>query len=81
MMLNCLRPVVGTLLLVSPLAAFGQQLPDWTAKIRTDHPRLFFNADTWPEIKTRALEKGLPYQTLISSLLHQYSAGMVSDAN
>jgi len=33
------------------------------------------------KIKTRALEKGLPYQTLISSLLHQYSAGMVSDAN
>ena len=25
------------------------------AKIRPDHPRLFFNADTWPTIKQRAL--------------------------
>ena len=25
------------------------------------------------KIRARALEKGLPYQTLISSLLHQYS--------
>ena len=27
----------------------------WTGKIRKDHPRLFFNAETWPAIKTRAL--------------------------
>jgi hypothetical protein len=29
------------------------QAPDW-ARIRSDHPRLFFNADTWPTIKARA---------------------------
>jgi heparin/heparan-sulfate lyase len=28
--------------------------PDWTGKIRSDHPRLFFNADTWPAVQQRA---------------------------
>jgi len=36
-------------------AAHARQLPNWTAKIRSDHPRLFFNADTWPKVKQRAL--------------------------
>ena len=27
----------------------------WIAKIRKDHPRLFFSADTWPAVKQRAL--------------------------
>ena len=27
----------------------------WIGKIRTDHPRLFFNAETWPAVKQRAL--------------------------
>jgi len=30
--------------------------PDaWIDRIRRDHPRLFFNADTWPAVKQRAL--------------------------
>ena len=33
----------------------ADELPGWTAKIRRDHPRLFFNADTWPEVRRRAL--------------------------
>jgi len=33
----------------------GSELPSWTNKIRQDHPRLFFNADTWPSIAERAL--------------------------
>jgi hypothetical protein len=28
---------------------------DWKSLIRDDHPRLFFNNDTWPAVKTRAL--------------------------
>ena len=39
----------------TPIIAWGQQLPDWTQKIRADHPRLFFNADTWPAVQQRAL--------------------------
>jgi len=27
----------------------------WISKIRKDHPRLFFNRDTWPAVKARAL--------------------------
>ena len=26
----------------------------WIASIRRDHPRMFFNADTWPQVKARA---------------------------
>ena len=43
------------LFLFAPICVWGQQLPDWTQKIRSDHPRLFFNADTWPVVKQRAL--------------------------
>ncbi len=35
------------------------ELPPWTAKIRRDHPRLFFNDQTWKEVQ--ALAQG--YQT------------------
>ncbi|MGD0694576.1 MAG: CopG family antitoxin [Terriglobia bacterium] len=31
-------------------------------------------------IQERALEEGLPYQTLISSLLHKYAAGRLREA-
>ena len=37
------------------LTAHAQQLPDWTTKIRKDHPRLFFNAETFPAVHERAL--------------------------
>ena len=44
------------LAMVSLMGATGAaELPDWTAKIRPDHPRLFFNADTFEQVKTRAL--------------------------
>ncbi len=46
-------------LAVSVLLAFAAvqaaPLPEWTAQIRPDHPRLFFNAGTWPDVKARAL--------------------------
>jgi len=31
------------------------KLPGWTEKIRNDHPRLFFNSQTWPVVRQRAL--------------------------
>lgn len=40
----------------APLIAADQPLPEWTAKIRPDHPRLFFNAQTWPAVRQRALD-------------------------
>jgi heparin/heparan-sulfate lyase len=33
----------------------SEALPDWVGRIRSDHPRLFFNADTWPGVRARAL--------------------------
>lgn len=48
---------IWLMLLFVPAVTQGQQeLPDWTAKIRSDHPRLFFNAQTWPAVRQRALE-------------------------
>ena len=28
--------------------------PEWLGRIRRDHPRMFFNKDTWPAVKARA---------------------------
>jgi heparin/heparan-sulfate lyase len=43
------------LALGAPLVAEEQGAHAWISKIRNDHPRLFFNADTWPAVKQRAL--------------------------
>jgi len=44
-------------LTVSGLASVvsAQGLPEWTTRIRQDHPRLFFNSDTWPAVCARAI--------------------------
>jgi len=47
--------VIAMLSILYPSFAAGQELPDWTGKIRSDHPRLFFNLDTWPQVRERAL--------------------------
>ncbi|MBM3855847.1 MAG: hypothetical protein FJ399_22295, partial [Verrucomicrobia bacterium] len=45
----------ATFLLATRAApAIAAGLPEWTRHIRPDHPRLFFNADTWPQVKARA---------------------------
>lgn len=31
------------------------------------------------EIKAKAAQKGIPYQTLLASIIHQYSSGQMSD--
>jgi len=36
--------------------ALAQDAPDWVARIRPDHPRVFLNADGLPEV--RALAQG-----------------------
>jgi heparinase II/III-like protein len=48
-------PAIILLILSVFLTAHAQQLPDWTTKIRKDHPRLFFNAETFPAVHERAL--------------------------
>ncbi|MBN2307784.1 MAG: heparinase II/III family protein [Candidatus Hydrogenedentes bacterium] len=48
------RFVLSGLMLLAACGASAQELPPWAAKIRPDHPRLFFNADTWPAVRARA---------------------------
>jgi hypothetical protein len=44
--------IVETIFSVEGIAG---ELPEWTGKIRKGHPRLFFNSDTWPNVRQRAL--------------------------
>ena len=41
--------------LLSSLFLSAAPLPEWAGKIRADHPRLFFNGETWAGVKARAL--------------------------
>ena len=49
--------VLAGLILGAIVSSAQAEVPPWTGKIRTDHPRLFFNADTWPAVRTRALHE------------------------
>ena len=43
------------LLFLAGLPSSARQDDSWIAKIRRDHPRLFFNRETWPRVRERAL--------------------------
>jgi len=49
---------IATMWIVQP-ACSGEDAgePTWVERIRRDHPRLFFNAETWPLVKERALNE------------------------
>lgn len=49
--------VCATLLLPALAAPLP---PDWQQRIRRDHPRLFFNRDTFPAVRARALGEDIP---------------------
>jgi hypothetical protein len=53
------RVVTCGAVLLSPLAALAGEVADWTAEIRKDHPRLFINADTWPDVRRRVVGSDL----------------------
>lgn len=48
----CLLIVVAMLMFRTAVA---EELPEWTSMIREDHPRLFFNNETWPSARQRAM--------------------------
>jgi heparin/heparan-sulfate lyase len=50
--------MIGEILCIKCIA---KELPSWTNKIRNDHPRLFFNSDTWPKVRQRALGSELSW--------------------
>jgi heparin/heparan-sulfate lyase len=55
MIITRVRWTAAALLLFAPAMSPAAELPEWTGRIRRDHPRLFFNTDTWPEVRGRAL--------------------------
>jgi len=55
MILARIHWAVAMILALAPAIGPAAELPEWTGRIRRDHPRLFFNADTWPEVRGRAL--------------------------
>ncbi len=50
-------PLFALITFIVASSVQAEPLPDWTGKIRSDHPRLFFNADTWPAVRDRALHE------------------------
>ena len=56
-----MRDMIVAVLVLAPLCAAA----DWTALVRADHPRLFFNRDSWPAVKARALgEEAETFRTM-----------------
>ena len=51
--------ILGALIIVISVMpasrCLSEERPDWMYRIRQDHPRLFFNSDTWPGVRRRAL--------------------------
>ncbi len=47
--------VFAAVMIAAVQSVVADPLPEWTARIRQDHPRLFFNAETWPHVRQRAL--------------------------
>ncbi|MBM4048792.1 MAG: hypothetical protein FJ279_27120, partial [Planctomycetes bacterium] len=51
----CLAVASVVLCFLVTAVGAAEGLPPWASKIRADHPRLFFNRDTWPAVRERAL--------------------------
>jgi len=46
---------------IADVRCLAEELPAWTRAIRQDHPRLFFNTQTWPAVRERALGAERPW--------------------
>ncbi len=49
------RTILFSVCVMIPITGQAGEMPNWVGAIRADHPRLFFNADTWPAVRHRAL--------------------------
>ncbi len=47
---------------------------NWIAKIRKDHPRLFFNKDMWPQVRDRALRQEKEWYVSLRRRVDRYPA-------
>ncbi|MBM3333049.1 heparinase II/III family protein [Candidatus Sumerlaeota bacterium] len=61
-------------------AAGAAASPDdsWISKIRKDHPRLFFNKDTWPQVRQRALNQEKEWYSELKRRVDQYPTNPTS---
>ena len=48
------RSLVVVVLVLAASAVSAETKPDWMGKIRSGHPRIFFNRDTWPKLRAAA---------------------------
>jgi len=55
-------------------AASGTALKDYRINVRISKRDV-------EALKTKALEEGIPYQTLVTSILHKYVAGRLKETN
>lgn len=46
--------------------------PAWLNRIRKDHPRMFFNAETWPKVKERALNQEREWYDMLKARADRY---------
>ncbi len=59
-----------SLLMSLPLAASSGE--EWMSRMRKDHPRMFFNSDTWPQIKAKAQGDAKPYLDSLLKKVESY---------
>ena len=60
----------ASLLVSLSLAASSGE--EWISRMRKDHPRMFFNSDTWPQIKANAQGEAKPYLDSLLKKVESY---------
>ena len=77
-----MKPSLALFLLPLALSATvrSAEAPDWVARIRPDHPRLFFNSETWPAVKARALGPEREYYDQMKKRVDGYPAEPEGDS-
>ena len=74
------RPLVVVVLVLAASAVSAETKPDWMGKIRSGHPRIFFNRDTWPAVAARAKASGTPENVQLGFLLKAADAVPLSNS-
>lgn len=75
--LSVWRHIAGRASSVDPVGARGSQIPGGTRKARSINIRI--SEHDLLAIKRRAGQEGIPYQTLIASVLHRFVTGKLAD--
>ncbi len=71
--------IAATMLLAVGLAQGADD--SWIARIREDHPRLFFNKDMWPQVKERAMREEREWYASLRRRVDRYPAHPVAQSN